>query len=139
MAEVDTDLDKNDGEIYNDRGTDQYRANSNALYSSIDIVEGDYSASAIYHTDGYLYHQDRDGHNRNSYQVENKPLKTNIVKDLRRVTNNISLSNRAPETGKNEDDSGRLLVLSIFRLGGYRDDSLFELLLNTYSCDPSSV
>ena len=83
MAEVDTDLDKNDGEIHDDRSTDQHGANSNALYSSIDIVKGDHSTSAIYHTDGYLHHQDRDGYNRNSYQVENKLLKTNVVEDLR--------------------------------------------------------
>ena len=139
MAEVDIDLDKNDGEIYDDRGTDQHGANSNALHSSIDIVKGDHSVSAICHTDGYLYHQDRDGYNRNGHQVENKPLKTNVVKDLRRVTDNVSLFDRAPETGKNEGGSGRPLVSSIFRLGGRRDDGLFELLPNTYGCDSSSV
>ena len=67
MAEVDIDLDKNDSEIYDDRGTNQHRANSNALHSSIDIVKGDYSVSAICHTDKYLYHQDRDGYNRNGH------------------------------------------------------------------------
>ena len=78
----------------------------------MDIVECDDCTAAVGLANRDFQDQGRDGQNEDSYQVGNKPLKADVVKNLTGISDDIALSNGSADRCQQEGSPTGPLVSS---------------------------
>lgn len=102
MPKVDADPYQNDGKVHNYGHAHHHACEADAFQSALGPIPCDDGTSSVGLSDTDFENEAWDGQEEDRDQVRDEPLETNVVEDLRRVADDISLSNSAAHSSEDE-------------------------------------